>query len=314
MTLAEMKTLEAKTANPALHAKIGLEDPERPDSSSALVTALDAGGKSLGAVVLGRTGSTSDTMFARRASETQCWVVKPDLYLERNVKQWLQTDIWKLASNRVKSAVTTHPDGEVVAVERAAETEPDWAVKDVPEGSQPKSTGVGRILAAALEGLNFDNVAAVASKPLPEDERVTTSFDTFDGLHVVVTTARETGPAPAAPAEDEGAAPPEPTKTWWAKIEVSAGPDAAEAVKTEASEAAARLSPWIFALPEYRANSLRKHMADMIQPIPVAPPPADGTLPAPEAGGEGTEPPVPLLEPAPAPQPEPSEPKDDGQG
>ena len=83
MGLAELRTLEAKTANPARHVELGLEDPEAPDATSALVTLLDAQGQSLGAVVLGRSGSAPQSLYARRASDAQCWLVKGSLYLER---------------------------------------------------------------------------------------------------------------------------------------------------------------------------------------------------------------------------------------
>lgn len=325
MALADMTTLEALSSNPERYAKMGVVDPEAKDADSALVTALDASGKSMGAVIIGHNGSVPSSLYARRASEAQSWLVKSNLYLERNVGRWLNTELWKLPSSRVKTVLVQHGDGEKVLVGKGAATDTDWALADVPAGQQVKSSSIGRVLAAALENLSFDNVAAVASKPLPETERVTTTFDTFDGLHVVVTTAKEAAPEPE-PAP-EGEEPEHPTATWWAQIEVSAGPEAADAVKAEAAADSKKLAPWIFALPEYRASSLRKRMADMTQPIAAdAPPsgdeenlppliaaPPEGEAPAPDehAGHDhaGSDEPMPRPDqPAPAP-PEP-DPKD----
>jgi hypothetical protein len=318
MGLAAMQTVDAKSSNPALYTKMGVEDPEQPDSSSALVTLLDASGKSLGAAIIGHNGSSASTIYARRASEPQSWLVKSDLYLERSIKQWLDADMWKLPSGRVKSVTAVHADGEQVAVSRASETETGWTLAGVPEGQQPKSSSIGRVLGAALENLSFENVAAAASKPLPDDDHVITTFQTFDGLQVVVTSGKEQPPAPAAGAD--GKTPAAPPAVWWAKFEVSAGPDANDTVKAEATKAMAQLAPWIYALPEYQATSLRKRMADMIQPVaatPAAPgaaapgaaPPGTESGESDESGdeGDGDAAQVPVIAPPPEPAPEPAD-------
>jgi Domain of unknown function (DUF4340) len=312
--LGDMVTVEPKTSSPELYARIGVEDPEQKDSTSALITLLDASGKAMGAVIIGHNGSAQNTLYARRASEPQSWVVKSSLYLERKVERWLKTDLWKLPSSRVKSVVTVHGDGEQVSVAKNAQADADWVLAAVPEGQQPKSSSIGRVLAAALENVSFDSVAAASKKPLPDDDRVTTTFQTFDGLQVVVTTAKESQPAPA-PGPD-GKPPEAPTAKYWATIAVSAGADATDAVKTEATTAAAQLSPWVFQLAEYRATTLRKRMADMIQPIPAPSaektPAEPGAEPQPAPDGDTDE--LPVLTPGkPAnpdePQPAPDAPK-----
>src|SRR5262249_59950938 len=143
-----------------------------------------------------------------------------------------------------------------------------------------------------------------------------TTFQTFDGLQVVVTSAKESKPAPA-PGPD-GKTPEAPPAVYWAKLEVTAGPDATDAVKTEATSASAQLSPWVFAIPEYRASTLRKRMADMIQPIPA--PSADKdkkpgeAAPETKPDGDADAGDLPVLQPTPPakpgePQPAPDQPK-----
>jgi hypothetical protein len=210
--------------------------------------------------------------------------------------------------------LTVHGDGEQVSVAKNAEADTDWVLAAVPVGQQPKSSSIGRVLAAALENVTFDSVAAAAKKPLPDEDRVTTTYQTFDGLQVVVTTAKESQPAPA-PGPD-GKPPEAPPAKYWATLAVSAGADATDAVKTEATTAAAQLSPWVFQLAEYRATTLRKRMADMIQPIPAPSaektPAEPGAAPQPAPDGDTDE--LPVLTPGkPAnpdePQPAPDSPK-----
>jgi hypothetical protein len=269
LALAGLRTVEPKTDNPSRYAELGVTDPESPESGSALVTVLDAQGQSLGAVILGNAGGARDTHYARRASEARSWLVRGNLVLDRTPAQWMDRQVFKLPSTRVQSVTIEHADGEKVMVSRAAESEPDWAVQAVPEGSEPKSSGIGRTCASALEYLNFDKVAAAGRQPVPEAERASAVLSTFDGISVNVTTGR----APAAePAEGETAVP----GTVWASLQVTAGEDAAEALKAEAKAANDRLAAWVFALPEYAAGNLRKRMADLVQPKTPEPPEESG--------------------------------------
>lgn len=277
MGLSELRTLEAKTANPARHAELGLEDPEAPGSTSALVTLLDAQGQSLGAVILGRSGSAPQSLYARRASDAQCWLVKGGLYLERSANQWMDRVVHKLPASRVRTVTIEHADGERVQVAKAAESDPEWAVQDLPAGKVPLSSGIGRTCAAALEWLNFDQVAALESRPLPAEGRATATFETFDGLRVTVASAR-VEPAPPA----EGAAEePAPAATTWITVSVGASAEAGEAIQAEARAAQERLARWTFAVPEYAAGNLRKRLADLIKDEePAEPPPAEAETPA----------------------------------
>ena len=311
MGLVAMKTKEAKTGNPDLYKKIGVDDPEQPGADSALVTLLDANGQSLGAVILGHNGTLPSTLYARRPSEAQSWLVHGDLFLEKRSSQWISKEGWKLPADRVKSVLTEHADGETLRATRESETETTVTLRDVPAGMQPKSTSVGRMQQSALDPLPFEDVAPAATFTLPANDRCVTTIDTFDGLHVVVTSALEDLASAPVP---EGGESPKPR--IWATVEVTAAADASDAVKAEADKAVADLAPWVFALQDWRAGGLRRRLADLIQPIPppkigetpAAPPaaPTDGTAPAaPEAGSSGEQPPA---EPPPASDP----PKGDG--
>ncbi len=278
--LSELRTKEPKTSSPDLYAKLGVQDPEAPDSTSALVTLLDVGGQSMGAVIIGDSGSQRSTLYARRASEAQSWLVSGNLSLDRQATQWMATEAWKLAASRIRAVSTAHADGETLRVSRTAESEPNLQLEGVPEGMQPRTSNIGRIQHTVLDPLPFEDVAAVARHPLPENEPVVTTFETFDGLKAVVTTAKE---APAeAPAEGEDP----PTPRTWATIEVSAGPEATEEVQAEARAAQERLAPWVYALAEWKAANLRKRMADMVSPVDPAPAAEPEPAPAPEGEAE----------------------------
>jgi len=306
VSVSELTLLEAKTGKPELLGKLGLEDPAGADATSALLTLQGAGGAPVASLVVGKSGPGADTTFVRRADENQAWLARGTLAVEREASQWIERDLPKLGSERVKAVTVTHADGATVTVSRETKDDPVWALQDVPEGMQPNSPTVGRTLAGALESLSFDDVRAAAGKPLAGERLAVAVFSTFDGLRLTATSAVEDGKtwATFAATADEGASEP-----------------VTEAVTKEVADLDARLSPWVFELPEYRAANLRKHQTDLVQPRPEPPPAEPAVEPEaePEAEPQPEPQPEPRAEPAtetPAPMPEtppaPEEPKPEG--
>jgi hypothetical protein len=72
-------------------------------------------------------------------------------------------------------------------------------------------------------------------------------------------------------------------------------------VKKEAAELTAKVSPWAFLLPEYKAKTLATKMEDVLKPL--APP-----TPAAAPGGDEQMPPPSPIAPAPTPSPSPAPP------
>jgi hypothetical protein len=284
--LSELRPLEKKTASPSLHSKLGLLAPSAEGSTSVEVTLLGAGGAPVADVIVGNPGPAARTRYVRRADEDQTWLVQGDLNLVASLQQWLDTEVMRLEPAAVSRVTVTHPDGEVLVVAKDAKDDPVWTIADVPEGSEPKSAGIGSTVAGALQWLDFDDVAAASGHPLPEADRVTTVFETWDGLRVTVTAAREPAPAqePGAAGEDAPETPPdaagdaeaEPEPTEWLALTVEAGDSATDEARQQAATLNARVSPWVYKVGKYKASTLRQRLADVTQPKPAeAPKPAE---------------------------------------
>ena len=306
--LSELRPIERKTASSALHAKLGLQAPGDEGSSSVQVTVLGAGGAPVADVIVGHPGPAAHTRYVRRAGEDQTWLVQGELNADASVQMWVDTEIMRLDPTSVAHVTTTHPDGEVLHVDKQAKEDPIWTIAAVPEGLEPKNAGVAGTVAGALQWLDFDDVAAADKRTLPEADRATTVFETWDGLTITVTAAREPAPEPATPAEppatppaaegEEPAATPPPEATDWIAVTVTAGESATEEAKKQAAELNARVSPWVYRLGKYKASTLRQRMADLTQPKPEEKPAET------QDAGEPAAPGVPGVGELPAPAPD----------
>jgi len=277
IAVSDLGVLEAKTAKPELFGKLGVEDPAGAEATSTLLTLQGADGKPLAALVVGKPGPGRDTLYVRRATENLSWLVRGPLAVPRTASQWIDLHLPKLDPNRVKDVTVTHADGDAVTVAREKKDDAIWDVQDMGADMQPSSPTVGRVLAAALESVDFEDVRAAATAPLAGESQAVTTFTTFDGLRLTVTSAVADGKTwftfaasqldtPAPPATDAPAT--DAVATDAAAETVAADAAAAAAVTKEVADLNARLSNWVYALPDYRANNLRKHKSDLVQPVP----------------------------------------------
>mgnify|MGYP001289202398 CR=1 FL=1 len=154
VAIANFDLIEAKTANPAYHEKLGLADPGTGESKSSRVTLKDAAGSVLADVIVGdarQSRGGEPSLYARRAGEDQAYEVKGRLYIDTNASSWLDRKILALKQERVASVAITQPDGERLAISRAAPAQADFTVADLPDGREPLWEGVSRSAAHAAQ-------------------------------------------------------------------------------------------------------------------------------------------------------------------
>ena len=277
--------IEPKTANPAYHAKLGVEAPDAADSESKRVTLKDDAGTVLADVIVGDAraaagrGGGQPSLYARRADEDQAYEVTGRLVVDANAANWLDRKIVALPQERVAAVTITHPDGEVLRVSRTSADETDFAVADLPEGRELVWEGVARSVATAAQNLSLEDVGR-AGELFDFDAAETTvaEYRTFDGLVLTATTAQaddKTYLAVAARAEDVPAppAPPAPEEDE-GDGEGDAEADAAEdegptfeEVQAEAEEINARVGGWVYVVPGWSATNLRKRMDELLKPV-----------------------------------------------
>lgn len=284
--LAELKTVEAKTAEPSLYPRLEVEDVGA-GAKSAMVTVEDAKGAPLASVIigkerLGRGGGSAAEFYVRKAGDKQSWLASGTLQRNDDVKQWLHRDLVSIDRERVREVDVT-PSGDAgetdkpyrLTKEKAGEG--DFTLEGVPPDDKVKAPYEVDGIAGALAALNADDVLPAAS--LGPDAKLVRKleFKTFDGLAVVVglylqddkTWAKISAAADAAapPASTGAASAEKPAAT--ASAAPTGAPSnlmTADEVKHEVEEIDSRAKDWVYALEAGDLANLEKKFADLIEP------------------------------------------------
>lgn len=330
IALAQMTTVEPKTSDPARYAQLGVQDPGAEGSTSTKLTVKDSAGGVLASVIVGKAhegkqGGTGQ-VYVRKPGDAQSWLAKGSLDLKEKSVDWLQKEILKVPRDRVRSVEVTHPDGEVVHVDREKPSDTNFTLHDIPPGKELSYPSVAGSMANALEWLNFEDVVPAAQVDFSNGAGPVCRFETFDGLVVTVRTKDQDGKtyarfeaayqAPATPAED--AAEPAAASTEPGKDASKPAKKSPEEVQKEVAELQARLAAWTYVIPAYNRSTFAKKKSEMLKD-PAAPnalgedpthlgdepgapdetptvPPSDGKVDEPGNGDAGA-PPPPAQEP-----------------
>jgi uncharacterized protein DUF4340 len=286
LALADAKILETKTSNPELYARLGVADVTSPEATGVAVT-LTAPGKELPTVILG-DAEGNKYRYARRAGDTQSYLLDKDPDFPRNTSQWLAASIVDVRSDRVQQVTIKHADGETVIVSKAAPTAQNFEVASVPEGRELLYPGVANVIGNSLRELNLEDVEPEGTTEAAQQVEV--EFKTFDGLVVrasgtelddnawisfVASFDPEQAARFAAPASTEAEASTEPAPEAAADqpaaaTEAGAGqavaPPAADGAAAEAERINARVGGWRYKVAGFQYDQMTRRMADLLKP------------------------------------------------
>lgn len=293
LALTDATTIEAKTADPARHVKLGVEDFDAADSKSTLVTLLDKDGREVAKLIVGKELESAGGVqgngqrYVRKAGDPQSWLATLKLDLHEQSTEWLAKEILKVPQDRVRSVEIRQPDGETVLVDRPAADTKDFTLHGIPEGKEATYPTVANSLATGLEYVNLEDVAPASEVDFSTGTGPIARFHTFDGLVVTVTTKDQDGKSYASFAASYEA-PPAPAATEAPKEGETATPPAtatksAEEVAKEVTDLNARLSKWAYVISSYSRSQLGKKLTELVKDN--APPP-DAAIPAEPIPGE----------------------------
>lgn len=245
--LAELRYVEAKTRKPEFYPRLEVEDPNKKDAKSTLVTVSDDKGNLIGEIIAGKRridelGGGTDGVYVRKPGDAQSWLARGTLDLAGETTLWLDRKVVNIAANKVKEAVLTQPDGAKLDIVR---DKPDgkFALKGAPADTKLKSDTVLVEPATALEDLDLADVRPAGDLPFPAEGVAHAEVTTYDGLTIK-----------AALFEKDG-------KTW-ARFEASGTGDA----QKQASALNAKLGRWVYQLEPGKAKALTTKLADVVAP------------------------------------------------
>jgi len=188
--LGELKLLESKTADPARHERLEVEDPGSLEAKSIGVSLKDKDGKVLASGVIGKRqaglfGEGGGGTYLRRGSDAQSWLAEGIVDLGAEPNDWMIRDIVNIEAEDISRAVIRQPDGAEIVITKPKRASRKYAVAGVPEGRKLKDSDEGKNLAGGLWRLRFEDVKKAAEVKFSEKFNVA-EYETFDGLKVRV--------------------------------------------------------------------------------------------------------------------------------
>ncbi len=248
--LTNAELAEPKTAAKDRWPLLDLEDPAAAEAKSSLVRLLDAGGKPISEIVVGKRrmnafGTGRHGTYVRRPSETQTWLASGEPNVTLDVKDWVDPLFFKTDVEKLKRVTIAHPNEAPIVVEREGEAGKGgkFILKSVPEGLKVKESAGIEQIALSLGSIELEDVRKLDATPTGNAVSVTTA-ESGDGLTVTLRLRRDGAP-------DEA----------WLSISATGEGEA----KKAADEINAKAAGWEFKIPKWKADQIGKRAADIFE-------------------------------------------------
>lgn len=248
-SLAELRAAHVSddAVEPERH---GVADPGSGYGAGTAVTLRDRHGTALARLVLGPPFSTpgeavEPMLFARVGEDRRVWLAAGTLEIAADPLAWLDRDIADIPRAQVVAVTTTAPDGQRLAIRRAADGE-----LAVAEGLSPdmrlKGPGVLHSVVSLMEQMRFEAVRPLA--PAAEAaERWEAAVETDRGVTYRIQLVERVADG------------------YWGTIAAEAGGEAAPDAARVAAAFNERHGRWAYLLPAYATERLATRPQDLAQ-------------------------------------------------
>jgi len=265
--MAELRTVEPRTGNPEMYERLGVGEPGK-DPESVGLTLKDAGGATLGAVILGKTktydsGGKEGEYYVRVPGQKESWLAAARLQAPGDVLRWIDNNVSRLGRDRVASATIAHPGEPPVRVVPDADKPGEFRLLGIPAGQKLKSSSDPNSTAGGLDYLAFDDVKKADKVDFTKGP-MTAVYSTADGLDVTATMVVLDGKTWA---KFNAAFDAARAAAFKPKAEEGKDPPAFDAkkVETEAADLNKKFDGWAFQLSDGNAKPLTRKMADLLE-------------------------------------------------
>ncbi|MBE9562029.1 MAG: DUF4340 domain-containing protein, partial [Proteobacteria bacterium] len=191
LAMTELTILEAKTSNPELYSKIGVDDISTQGSESVLLT-LQADSNTLASLIIGNSqiakiDSTRNEIYVRKLDDKQVWLTLGKLSVEKTLTDWLERQIIDIENNKIRQVNISN--GENISIFQDTPDDEEFQLANLPVNGKVKMPYVLKNIATTLSKLEFDDV--IAANTMELDPKITAVFTTFDGLEVTMQVAKQ---------------------------------------------------------------------------------------------------------------------------
>ncbi len=243
IALGNATIVEKMTSNPDLYERLGIEDLDRPGARGYLLEIYQAGheGKPV-ELIVGDTGVHGEMAYIRRPEQEQGLMISADFDLGKETVDWLARDLIDIPPADIQAITISHPDGEVVRIEKSSRTDSNFSILDIPQGQELAYASVANPVAGLLTKLEMDDVSPADSVDTALTKPIVTRFETVDSLVVE---------ARVYVIDDN--------------TMVTFSVTANEPLAAQASELNSRLESWVYSLPSFKSDQLSKHLDDFLK-------------------------------------------------
>jgi hypothetical protein len=281
-SLSEAKLLEEKTSTPENYPSLGVEDVSKADATGLRLEIPNI--KSPVNLIVGKSGPGAQSQYVRRVGEPKSWLVSAGLDASTTPEAWIRKEIADVSADRVQSATVTIDKAKPYSAVKKTRADANFTVEGLPKRKELSSESVANSFATALVGLTLADVQPASSfdggKPAAHS-----TIRTFDGLvvdvdgwtkddkhYIALKAAFDQAladqfkpPAPAKKDEQKDSTAKSATsKSDAAKPADQAAP-AAPNVSEEADKINARVSGWIYEIPQYKYDAIFKPVDELVK-------------------------------------------------
>lgn len=281
LNLAEVLIIERKTSKPEFYQKIGVTSLEQQGSDSVLLVVEDANGNELVQILIGneRSGNNLDTpnYYVRKVNDAVALLVEGDLDFDDEPSKWVDTDIVNIAAKRIRKVTVNRPDEKTIVASKKSHADTVLSLEDIPAGLVPVSRSSISAYGGLLLNLKFENVAAAAKVDglIP---KTIAEVQTFDGLvanleqfdideneYIRFRFAFDPDIVVAPQIVPEAVAAT--LDSLNKKNDSSAVKEPKEvSVEDEINLLNAKVSDWIYVIPDYKVRLLNKAFDELVKP------------------------------------------------
>jgi len=260
--LTELRVTEPRTSNPEQYDRLGVGDPNKPETTANLIRIMGPGDKLIAELIVGHrrvrtAGNVPESIYIRRVGEAQSWLAEGRVPVDADPQLWFEREIANIRRDEVASVVTTRAEGTLefgregeAMVLRSPSEHPkldEFRVEDVFRG---------------LDALTLMEVKPAAEQP---GEPVGSAIYTLtDGMTVTVTVFRD-------------------DTDVWTRF-AAAGEGAAQA---RADALNARLGGWTYQVGSWKERSFLPRIEELKSDEPDAP--AETVVEDPQSDGTQTD-------------------------
>lgn len=177
--LAEARKVEARTANPAYHARLGLADQGSPGEQGVRVRLELADSPAPVELKIGSAGSRSGQLV-RMGGDEQVWLIDRNIPLPASELAWLDQRVTQIPFGQIRQVEVRHGDGERLRVWRESGDQPNLQVEQLPTDRQLAYEASANGMATLFGDLRFIDALPLAQLQFEEQPVLRFELLTFD--------------------------------------------------------------------------------------------------------------------------------------